>query len=47
MAARQHVWIGMFRTAEEATRVYDAAAWRFGCTQTKLNFPNVELVGKA
>jgi hypothetical protein len=43
----QHVWIRMFRTAEEAMRVYDIAAWRFCYTRSKLNFLDVDSAEEA
>ena len=33
--------LGNFNTANEATRVYDAAAWRLRWPHRTLNFPNV------
>jgi hypothetical protein len=41
------MWIGMFRSTEEAVCAYDAAAWRFGRAQSELNFPDVESVEEA
>jgi hypothetical protein len=46
-AVGQHVWIGTFRTTEEATRAYNTAAWRFGRTRSKLNFPDVKSAEEA
>jgi hypothetical protein len=39
--------MGTFRTADEAARAYAAAVWRFGCTESKINFPDVESAEEA
>ena len=38
---RMHLRLGNFDTANEATRAYDAAAWRLRWPHKTLNFPNV------
>jgi hypothetical protein len=33
------VWLGTYRTADEAAHAYNAAAWRFSRGRGALNFP--------
>ncbi|XP_047085345.1 dehydration-responsive element-binding protein 1E-like [Lolium rigidum] len=37
----ERIGLGMFETAHEATRAYDAVAWRLGCFRRTMNFHDV------